>query len=91
MQIFYTALVVGVPASSRDVPDETIVCLRETSGRIYTQFMDYSNWNPTFNGYAYNYAVSVPADYNPNQAYPLSIVPHAHSEVTWSNRLVPPC
>ncbi|MCA9061887.1 MAG: hypothetical protein KDA96_02480 [Planctomycetaceae bacterium] len=49
-------------------------------GRVYTQFMDYRNWNPTFQGYAYNYAVSLPADYNPAQAYPLKLVLHAYSE-----------
>ena len=50
-------------------------------GRIYTQFMDYSNWNPTFNGYAYNYSVAFPANYDAGRSYPLLVEPHAHSEV----------
>jgi hypothetical protein len=44
-------------------------------GRIYTQFMDYSNWNPAFEGYAYNYAISVPPDYTGGQL-PLSVYMH---------------
>ena len=49
-------------------------------GRIYTQFMDYSRWNPTFNGYAYNYAVALPVNYNPKKKYPLFIELHAYQE-----------
>ncbi|MCA9058660.1 MAG: hypothetical protein KDA85_09180, partial [Planctomycetaceae bacterium] len=49
-------------------------------GRVYTQFMDYKNWNPTFQGYAYNYAVALPADYNPATAYPVKLVLHAYTE-----------
>ena len=65
-------------ASPRDV---LTFITSDGTGRIYTQFMDYSDWNPTFNGYAYNYAVSVPSNYNPGQAYPLNVVPHAHTGV----------
>ncbi len=46
-------------------------------GRIYTQYMDYSQWNPTFNGYAFNYAVALPSTYNPSVSYPLQIQLHA--------------
>ncbi len=49
-------------------------------GRIYTQFMDYSRWNPTFNGYAYNYAVALPVNYNPKKQYPLFVELHAYQE-----------
>ncbi len=49
-------------------------------GRVYTQFMDYSRWNPTFNGYAYNYAVALPVNYNPKKKYPLFIELHAYQE-----------
>jgi predicted esterase len=49
-------------------------------GRIYTQFMDYSRWNPTFNGYAYNYAVALPVNYNPKKKYPLFVELHAYQE-----------
>lgn len=50
------------------------------NGRIYTQYMDYSQWNPTFNGYAYNYSVALPSNYNPSQSYPLLLRPHAYGE-----------
>ena len=48
-------------------------------GRIYTQYMDYANWNPTFNGYAYNYTLALPSNYNPAVAYPLMLELHALS------------
>ena len=48
--------------------------------RIYTQFMDYLDWNPSFNGYAYNYGVVLPDNYNPGQSYPLLLEPHAYGE-----------
>ena len=38
-------------------------------GRLYTQFMDYANWNPTLEGYIYNYAVALPFNYNPCLLY----------------------
>ena len=49
-------------------------------GRIYTQYMDYSQWNPTFNGYAYNYTVALPFNYNASQSNPLLLRPHAYGE-----------
>ncbi len=49
-------------------------------GLIYTQYMDYANWNPTFQGYAYNYAVALPENYDPNVAWPLKLMPHAYGE-----------
>ena len=48
-------------------------------GRLYTQYMDYANWNPTLQGYAFNFAVALPANYNPSQSYPLRVELHAHS------------
>lgn len=53
----------------------------EGKGRLYTQYMDYANWNPTLKGYAFNYAVAVPGNYNPKKSYPLQLQLHAHSEV----------
>lgn len=47
-------------------------------GRTYTQYMDYANWNPTLNGYAFNYAVAVPFNYSPSQSYPLQVQLHAY-------------
>ncbi len=49
-------------------------------GRVYTQYMDYDNWNPTFEGYAYNYSVALPQNYDPNVAWPLRLMPHAYGE-----------
>ncbi|MFO0999575.1 MAG: hypothetical protein U0936_04505 [Planctomycetaceae bacterium] len=49
-------------------------------GRIYTQYMDYAKWNPTFQGYAYNYAVALPDTYDPNIAWPVKLMPHAYGE-----------
>jgi pimeloyl-ACP methyl ester carboxylesterase len=49
-------------------------------GRVYTQFMDYASWNPTFQGYAYNYSVALPFNYSADTAWPLKVVPHAYGE-----------
>jgi pimeloyl-ACP methyl ester carboxylesterase len=49
-------------------------------GRIYTQYMDYTNWNPTLNGYAYSYAVALPFNYDPSIAYPLQLNLHAFGD-----------
>ena len=49
-------------------------------GRIYTQYMDYAKWNPTFQGYAYNYSVALPDNYDPGVAWPLKLMPHAYGE-----------
>ena len=51
----------------------------EGKGRLYTQYMDYANWNPTHNGYAFNFAVALPADYDPSIAYPLMVHLHAYA------------
>ncbi len=47
-------------------------------GRLYTQYMDYQQWNPTLNGYAFNYFVALPYNYNSAQSYPLQVELHAH-------------
>ena len=60
--------------------DVLTVSVNQGRGRVYTQFMDYSNWNPTLNGYAYNYAVALPSNYNPSVSYPLMLELHAYSE-----------
>lgn len=49
-------------------------------GLLFTQFMDYADWNPTFQGYAYNYAVALPSDYDASRSYGLKLDLHAHSE-----------
>jgi Secretion system C-terminal sorting domain/Fibronectin type III domain/Prolyl oligopeptidase family len=38
---------------------------------VYTQFVDIKNWNITYDGFAYNYAVMKPNNYNPNVQYPV--------------------
>lgn len=48
--------------------------------RIYQQYMDYANWNPTFNGYAYDFGVTLPHNYNPAISYPVQLVLHAFGE-----------
>ncbi len=70
-------------AVSESVQDPEPVLVRSQNGgkgRTYTQFMDYEDWNPSFQGYAYNYHVALPNDYNPNQEYPLKLVLHAYNE-----------
>jgi len=49
-------------------------------GRMYTQYRDYAQWNPTLNGYAYNFAVALPSNYNPSVSYPLQLQLHAYGE-----------
>ncbi|MDP3980196.1 MAG: DNRLRE domain-containing protein, partial [Chlamydiota bacterium] len=48
--------------------------------RVYTQFMDYYNWNPNYEGYAYNFMVQVPNDYdnNPNRVFPVFLHMEGH-------------
>lgn len=48
-------------------------------GRVYTHFMDYAEWNPTRQGYAYNYAVGLPRGYDPSVAYPIKLQLHAYN------------
>lgn len=47
---------------------------------IYTQYMDYANWNPTHSGYGYNYYVVLPSDYDATRSYPLLLNLHAYGE-----------
>jgi pimeloyl-ACP methyl ester carboxylesterase len=49
-------------------------------GRIYQQYMDYENWNPTFNGYAYDFGVTLPHNYNSSRSYPVQLKLHAFGE-----------
>lgn len=49
-------------------------------GLVFTQFMDYRDWNPTFQGYAYNYTVALPFNYDSTKSYPLKVELHAYSE-----------
>ncbi len=54
--------------------------VNDGKARIYTQYMDYANWNPTHNGYAFNYTVALPSNYNPAQSYPLQVHLHAYGD-----------
>ena len=40
--------------------------------RVYTQFMDVKNWNITFEGYAYNFGVMIPSDYDQQQNWSMT-------------------
>ncbi len=57
-----------------------VYSVNEGKGRVYTQFMDYASWNPTFNGYAYNYSVALPYNYSSSTAWALKVMPHAYGE-----------
>ncbi len=59
-----------------------VLTYRNASGKgmIYTQYMDYAKWNPTFQGYAYNYAVDLPDTYNTSVQWPIKLMPHAYGE-----------
>lgn len=52
--------------------------INDGKGRLYTQYMDYANWNPTLNGYAFNFAVALPSDYDASVSYPLMVFLHAY-------------
>lgn len=56
------------------------VSINGGKGRIYTQYMDYARWNPTFQGYAYNYSVALPVNYSPGVSWPVKLMPHAYGE-----------
>ncbi|MEM7258133.1 MAG: hypothetical protein AAF404_12190, partial [Pseudomonadota bacterium] len=45
-------------------------------GRVYSHFMDYTQWNPTLNGYVFNYTIALPQTFDPARAYPLQVVLH---------------
>ena len=71
----------GAVSESVQTPRPVLVrSVNGGKGQTFTQFMDYKDWNPSFQGYAYNYHVAVPENYNPNQAYPLKLVLHAYNE-----------
>jgi pimeloyl-ACP methyl ester carboxylesterase len=66
---------------SQGTPQPVLVeSINAGKGRIYLQYRDYDNWNPTLNGYAYEFAVTLPFNYNPAQSYPLQLVLHAFQE-----------
>lgn len=47
-------------------------------GLTYTQFQNYADWNPTFQGYAYNYTVGLPEQYDPDTAYGVRVILHGY-------------
>ncbi len=78
-------IVNGANASSQSVNESVstprpVLTLSKNGGkgRVYTQYMDYANWNPTLKGYAFNFAVALPANYNSSRAYPLMLEMHAY-------------
>lgn len=48
------------------------------NGWVYTQFMDYHNWNSSFEGYAYNFYVGVPSGYSATGA-PVGVAMQLHA------------
>ncbi|MEE9321666.1 MAG: hypothetical protein V3U76_14570 [Granulosicoccus sp.] len=71
---------IGV-VESVDTPEPILVAsINDGGGRAYTQFMDYANWNPTLQGYAFNYSVALPPDYDPTRSYPLMVRLHAYTD-----------
>ena len=74
------SLINGVSESVSAPAPVLTASLNSGSGLVYTQYMDYANWNPTLNGYAYNYSLALPAGYNKSRSYPLSVSLHAYGE-----------
>lgn len=75
-----SSLTTGVTESVATTTPVLTVSVNGGKGRIYTHYMDYAKWNPTFQGYAYNYSVALPANYTPGTAWPLKLMPHAYGE-----------
>ncbi len=71
------SLTTGI-AEQPDQP-EPVLIRTEGNSRVYTQFMDYQNWNATFNGYAYNYAVNIADDVSPDTPAPVFLYLHQRS------------
>ena len=74
------SLMTGVPELVATPAPVLTVRNLSGKGRIYTQYMDYAKWNPTFQGYAYNYSVALPDNYDPNVSWPIKLMPHAYGE-----------
>ncbi len=74
------SLVAAVAETVSDPRPVLTQSINKGKGRLYTQYMDYANWNPTFNGYAYNYTVTLPVGYRKSNSYPLLLRPHAYGE-----------
>ena len=57
-----------------------VLVWQSANGRamVFTQFMDFRNWNPTFDGYIYNYFVSLPDGFDQATAYPLVLHIEGH-------------
>lgn len=72
----------GVPVAEAVQPARAVLVRSRNGGRgrLYTQFMDVANWNPTLSGYAYNYAVGLPDGFDPATPYPVKIELHAYGE-----------
>lgn len=73
------SLEVAVQESVEETGPILVNSINEGKGRVYTHFMDYKQWNPSFQGYAYNYAVALPDDYDPSQEYALKVDLHAYN------------
>lgn len=67
------ATVAGLVETVADSAPIRVHTTESSRGFVYTHFMDYAQWNPTFEGYAYNYSVALPPGYDGSQAVPLMI------------------
>lgn len=74
------SLLNGIVESTATPQPVLTVSTNAGKGRIYTQYMDYAAWNPTFQGYAYNYSVALPDNYDPSVLWPVKLMPHAYIE-----------
>ena len=70
----------AVSESSATPSPVLVASTNNDKSRIYQQYMDYDNWNPTLNGYAYDFGVTLPHNYDPKKSYPLQLVLHAFGE-----------
>ncbi|MEM7257224.1 MAG: alpha/beta hydrolase-fold protein [Pseudomonadota bacterium] len=69
---------VTTAVSEAVAPIEPILVSSYNDGksRLYVHYMDYANWNPTLNGYAYNYFVILPFNFDNTREYPLQVSLH---------------
>lgn len=72
----------SVPVLESVAPPAPVLTVSHASGKafIYTQYMDYAGWNPTFQGYAFNYSVALPENYTPTVSWPVKVMTHAYGE-----------
>ncbi len=82
----------AVTESVTDPKPVLVSSFNDGKSRTYTHFMDYADWNPTLNGYAFSYFVTLPENFVATESYPLQVSLHefggkafpiAASEYNW--------